>query len=393
MATVFRKTNPNGKESPFWYASIKRADGSWIKRSTKQSDRKKALEMALAWQQAERDAAAGTLTQERMREILNETLRRTGERTVEFTSARRWLTDWLHGKQATTAERTGAEYRTTINSFLEHLGERADLSLEAIRSDDVLGWRDMLANKKKLHPHTINNRVKILRMPFELGREQGLLRVNPSSSKVLNPLRVTDEQRMEKGTFTADHVKKLLAVANDEWGGVIRFAFFTGARLRDITNLRWSNVDLAKGTMTFQPMKTSATSGKKITLPLHPDLEDWILAQPATDDPKAHLFPALAGRSSGGRQGLSYEFQKLMTAAGIAAEYDYLGAEGDARKRIKLSFHSFRHAFASMLANAGVSQEIRQKLTGHASAEVHALYTHLDFEVQKEAIAKLPGIS
>lgn len=392
MATVFRKTNPKGKQSPFWYASIKRADGSWIKKSTKETDRKKALEMALAWQHAEDEAAGGSLTQERMREILNETLRRTGERAVEFTSARQWLSGWLHGKEATTAERTVREYRITINSFLEDLGERAGLSLEAIRADDVLGWRDMLAEKKKLHPATINNRIKILRMPFEAAKAQGKIRVNPAVRPMVDLLPVTEEQRMEKGTFTAEHVRKLLAVANDQWGGVIRFAFFTGARLRDITNLRWSNVDLAKGTMTFQPMKT-ARRGKKITLPLHPDLEAWLLAQPATDDAKAHLFPDLANRSSGGRQGLSYEFQKLMNKAGIAAEYDYLEAEGDARKRIKLSFHSFRHAFTSILANAGVPQEIRQKLTGHASAEVHALYTHLDFEVQKEAITKLPGIS
>jgi integrase len=392
VATVFRKENPNGKNSPFWYASFKRADGSWIKKSTKETDRGKALEMALAWQQGERDAAGGTLTHQRTLEILNETLRRTGEATIEIITARRWLRDWLTGKKKATKERTAAEYRTTINSFLEQLGDRADLSLESIRSGDVLEWREMLTTKKKLHPGTINNRIKILRMPFEVAREQGLLRVNPASARMLQSLLVTEEQKMEKGTFTADQTKKLLTVASDQWGGVIRFAFFTGARLRDITNLRWSNIDLAKGTMTFKPMKTDR-KGKEITLPLHADLEHWLLERPTTDDGKAYLFPDLANRSSGGREGLSYDFQKLMKAAGIAAEYEYLEAEGDARKRIKLSFHSFRHAFASMLANAGVTQEIRQKLTGHASAEVHALYTHLEMEVLRDATKKLPGLS
>jgi integrase len=392
MATVFRKTNPNGEESPFWYASIKRADGTWIKKSTKETDKGKALEMALAWQQGERDAAGGTLTHQRTLEILNETLRRTGEAVIEVITARRWLNDWLRGKEKATKERTVAEYRTTINGFLEHLGDRADLSLEAIRSGDVLEWREMLSKKKKLHPGTINNRIKILRMPFEVAREQGLLRVNPASARMLQSLIVTEEQKMEKGTFTAEQTKKLLTVAGDQWGGVIRFAFYTGARLRDLTNLRWNNIDLTNGTMTLTPMKTDR-KGKKLTLPLHPDLAQWLLERPTTDDGKAYLFPDLANRSSGGREGLSYDFQKLMKAAGIAAEYEYLEAEGDARKRIKLSFHSFRHAFSSMLANAGVPQEIRQKLTGHASAEVHALYTHHDMEVLREATAKLPGIS
>jgi len=390
MATVFKKMNPNGQESPFWYASIKRADGKWIKKSTKESDRDKAVEIALAWQQAEREASGGSLTHQRTLEILNETLRRTGENAIEVIRARQWLEDWVKGKEATAAESTVKEYRIAVNGFLKHLGERADLNLEAIRAGDVLEWREMLRLVKKLNPTTINNRVKILRMPFEAAREQGILRVNPASAKVIQPLQV--KQRMEKGTFTGDQVKKLLSVADPQWSGVIRLAFFTGARLRDITNLKWKSIDLDKGTISFQPMKT-ARSGKRITLPIHPDLEKWLMEQPTTDDGETFLFPDLANRTTGGRKGLSYDFQKIMKEAGIDSEYEYLDASGSGRQRIKLSFHSFRHAFTSMLANAGVAQEIRQKLTGHSSAEMNALYTHHEMEVLREATEKLPGIS
>ena len=393
MATVFRKENPNGKNSPFWYASYKRADGTWTKKSTKQTDRKKAQNIADALERAEEEASRGTLTERRTRDLLNETLMRTGAREIEVVSSRQWLTDWLGGMETSAKKRTVAEYRTTINSFLEHLGGRADLSLEVIGHGDVIGWRDMLRDKKKLNRTTINNRVKILRMPFEVARVNHKIEVNPANKEMVKRIEMKEgEVEIVKGTFTPDQTKKLLAVAGGQWGGVIRLGFYTGARLRDLTNLRWNNIDLANGTMTLTPMKTDR-KGKKITVPLHPELAAWLLSQPTSDDGKAYLFPALANRSSGGRQGLSYEFQKLMTAAGIAAEYDYLEAEGDGRKRIRLSFHSFRHAFSSMLANAGVSQEIRQKLTGHASAEVHALYTHLEMEVLRDATKKLPGLS
>ena len=50
------------------------------------------------------------------------------------------------------------------------------------------------------------------------------------------------------------------------------------------------------------------------------------------------------------------------------------GAAG--RSVSALSFHSLRHSFNSALANAGVSQELRQKLTGHASADMNTIYTH-----------------
>jgi integrase len=45
------------------------------------------------------------------------------------------------------------------------------------------------------------------------------------------------------------------------------------------------------------------------------------------------------------------------------------------------------------MANAGVSQEVRQRLTGHASAEMNKVYTHHELEPLKEAIAKLPSIA
>jgi len=44
----------------------------------------------------------------------------------------------------------------------------------------------------------------------------------------------------------------------------------------------------------------------------------------------------------------------------------------------KRSFHSLRHSFNSVLANAGVPKEIRMKLTGHASPMMNQNYTHLN---------------
>jgi hypothetical protein len=40
-----------------------------------------------------------------------------------------------------------------------------------------------------------------------------------------------------------------------------------------------------------------------------------------------------------------------------------------------------RHTFNAALANAGVSVEIRQKLTRHTSPEMNAIYTHHDLEI------------
>jgi integrase len=75
--------------------------------------------------------------------------------------------------------------------------------------------------------------------------------------------------------------------------------------------------------------------------------------------------------------------------AGIARAKN--GAAG--RNVSLLSFHSLRHSFTSALAAAGVPAEVRQKLTGHADAKSHAVYTHHEFETIRQAlsaVARLP---
>lgn len=44
------------------------------------------------------------------------------------------------------------------------------------------------------------------------------------------------------------------------------------------------------------------------------------------------------------------------------------------------------------MANAGISQEIRQKLTGHRDTDTNTLYTHLDFPALQSAVDAVPSI-
>jgi hypothetical protein len=82
--------------------------------------------------------------------------------------------------------------------------------------------------------------------------------------------------------------------------------------------------------------------------------------------------------------------ESLGGRAGIAGKITRHTEGG--RANSSLSFHSLRHSFNSAMANAGVSQEIRQKLTGHASAEMNKIYTHHELEPLRAAIATLPAI-
>jgi integrase len=79
-------------------------------------------------------------------------------------------------------------------------------------------------------------------------------------------------------------------------------------------------------------------------------------------------------------------FKRIMERAGIDAGVirERKGAAG--RSVSALSFHSLRHSFNSALANAEVPQELRQKLTGHASADMNTVYTHHELDTLRAAV-------
>jgi hypothetical protein len=51
-----------------------------------------------------------------------------------------------------------------------------------------------------------------------------------------------------------------------------------------------------------------------------------------------------------------------------------------------------RHSFISALANSGVSSELRRRLSGHASEEMHAVYTHHELETIRQAVSAIPRL-
>ena len=81
-----------------------------------------------------------------------------------------------------------------------------------------------------------------------------------------------------------------------------------------------------------------------------------------------------------------------MKKAGIVSEVTAKTGE-KGRARSSHSFHSLRHSFNSAMANAGVSQELRQRLTGHASKAVNDRYTHTELETLRKAVAVVPSVT
>jgi integrase len=68
------------------------------------------------------------------------------------------------------------------------------------------------------------------------------------------------------------------------------------------------------------------------------------------------------------------------------------GTKGTQRAQHARSFHALRHSLTSTLANLDVSEEIRRRIVGHDSAEVHSGYTHHERETLARAVEKMPSV-
>jgi len=289
----------------------------------------------------------------------------------------------LRRERGRLAEGTKFKYIQVKDAFLRSLGRRRDAKLESIGLKDFLDFRNQLLLEGRT-PQTADQLVrKVLASPFTLAVKLGLLGMNPLMG--LPPLKST---RIEKGVFTGEEISKLISAASQDWRGAILVGFFTGARLKDVCNLTWGNVDLEKRLITFRAGKT----GQLITVAIHPELEEHLLRLKSSDDPKSVLFPSLAGKSGSGKSGLSMAFRRIMEKAQVEAGVARVRAGSKGRSFSLRSFHSLRHSFVSALANSGVSIELRRRLTGHASDEMHSIYTHHELETIRQAVSAIPRL-
>src|SRR5215475_2491358 len=96
VASVHRRP-----DSRFWHAAWRDVHGRLILRSTKQSDRTKALAFALECERAEKLAGSGSLAEAQARKIIQDIMERaaTGE-VLRNHSIGVWFREWLAGKEA-----------------------------------------------------------------------------------------------------------------------------------------------------------------------------------------------------------------------------------------------------------------------------------------------------
>jgi integrase len=372
MATIFKRPN-----SPFWFACYSDRNGKTARRSTKSSDRPTANRMALEWERIEHEAKSGQVTVATFQKVVAEVSERVIGESLPSQTVRQYLEEWLTSNVRKNSAATLERYRNTVKLFLVAIGPAADQPLRLLQPRHI----DLFLNRRLdsgVAPKTAIVDVKTLSIALHRAERYGYLDKNPVGAVKL-PKAVSSEREV----FTINEIHRLVSAApNEDWQTLILLGAFTGARLGDCVRMTWDNVIPELKVIAYKQEKT----GKAVVLPVHEDLRTHLvrLSERGTIGP---LCRSLASRGQAGKHGLSEGFKRVVDRAGL----DLMVVKGKGTRNFaKRTFHSLRHTFSSLLAGHGVSEELRMKLTGHTSRDIHQKYTHVDTGTLQKAIDAIP---
>ena len=301
---------------------------------------------------------------------------------------------------------------TTLNSkrlvwlhfakwMMQHHLEVSDLS--SVTSETIAEYLACL--RVDICATTYNNRVCVLREIFRVLANKAGIEGDPWEGVRLRP-----DDAHSRRELTLDELRRLLEAASkvrdvdQGWHTLFLVGIYTGLRLGDCCKLDWRNVDLTHDVIQLIPSKTRRHAhGQPVTIPIHPVLRAALVEQYAYGckgvtvsgqrqggDSKVLSGPVLPEIAEGYRRSrwwVSQEIAKIFKAANIETS---VKLEGRRTRTPEATFHSLRHTFVSLAANAGVPLHIVQSIVGHESTAMTRHYYHESAEALKKAVAAIP---
>lgn len=360
-----------------------------------------ALECAVKMEQAVR----GKLTDSELDDSIR-SLQNRANRLSCTTSTVDYLVEWIM-EHACVVEPNMAfaavnRYCTAFDDFFAFLGQkRCHVILGTIDKEVVREFSLQFEKSHQLKGGSLKTYLQVLSTPFAEATKSGLISCNPVSEfvdsldkrKEKNASR-RDSDARKRRPFKQEELSAILHATlkwgplGREWCTATTIALYTGARQGDVVHLQRKNFDLVRREVHFSPSKNQRQM-RALDLPLHSVLHSHLVDLFSTlpDDPEAYLCPTLAFRESGS---LAKSFRLLLESAGVDCMEV---AQGPNMRRFgRRTFHALRHTLVYWLQMARVPAELRMKIVGQSSAEVHEGYCNWEIDMLRKPVEELPGI-
>ena len=265
--------------------------------------------------------------------------------------------EWSESKYRRISKSTADNYRAAWNYYEKYETSK----FRDIRTRHLQSILDECQEQGK--SRSTMEKIKVLAiMLYDYAMQNDIINKNYaqfielpiSESEDRKPFSDTDIQKMHKKVDTI------------KWVDTILILIYTGMRISEMLQLTKFNIDL-KNMVITGGIKTEA--GKNRVIPIHPIIQPYIKKWYDKNG------PALFFRDDGKKITSRYYREQIFYPT-----LEKLGAE-------KLTPHSCRHTFATLMANAGVDPLRIQRIIGHKKYSTTAdVYTHTDIDDLRDAI-------
>ena len=313
-------------------------------------------------------------------------LQEEGVRRTAWAICKIDFAEWMqtHNTNATTLSKVSS---VSIWSF-KQCKKKARIAIESAQGiADTMGEKltDIFTiekNTEPLAPGTIHTYHRVLSAVLFRAVKWGYIRDNPANRADLPSLANRNAKYLEE-----DEARKLLELLHYEhikWRTIITFDLLSGLRRGELAGLRWEDVDEASQTITIRqtsnylPGKGIFTDTPKTANSYRPlrlsrsafillaDYKDWQDAQrealgDAWEDKDGRIFTRDTGAPMF-PDSISQWFRNFIKRTGLP----------------KVTVHSLRHTYASLMIADGTPLVVVSHQLGHAQASTTAnIYAHV----------------
>lgn len=301
------------------------------------------------------------------------------ERILEITQRKAGIRTGAKGDNLTFAELSEA-YRTKqerrgrnthqLEFALRHVSDVIKPSVRLVRIDRALCLAVVERLKKSdLKQNSARHVLEQLNALFNDAVRHELMANNPFS--LLDRADKIKAEPTDRVFLTAEEVQALASTPyrKDYIKRAFLFACFCGLRFSDVASLRWG--DLVTDGENVTAHITMQKTRTPISLPLSKRALSWLPERPATASDNTAIFPKMRVSN------VDRDLLKWVQAAGIT-------------KRV--SFHTSRHTFATLLLTYGTDLYTVSKLLGHTSIKTTQIYAKVIDAKKVEAVNLLNAI-
>ncbi len=214
-----------------------------------------------------------------------------------------------------------------------------------------------------LSPKSMSDYIGYFSTALNAAVRADIIPENPFMS--LTPTERIKVPESKREFLTVDEIKTLIATEcpREDVKRAYLFACYCGLRLSDVYALRWR--DLSKDGEQWRASVVMKKTATPIFLPLSSQAMKWIPERgDATDDGK--VFKGLIAEPN-----INRVLAKWTKAAGITK---------------KITYHTSRHTFATMMLTLGADLYTTSKLLGHSNVKTTQIYAKIADSKKVEAV-------